>query len=128
MFTSSQLFVVKPAGAGELNVYHEEDWMPGKNALIGSLKKQAGLPRSKVIGFWTAVSQQPVTPAVTVAECVDKQTRRDSGAAAELRCSTDSRRIGSFPLPIRPGEWRILRLRRAGEFISDHERLNASSP
>jgi hypothetical protein len=46
-----QLILVKPAGGGELNVYHEEDWMPGKNALIGSLKKQAGLSRSKVIGF-----------------------------------------------------------------------------
>jgi hypothetical protein len=102
--------------------------MPGKNALIGSLKKQAGLPRSKVIGSWTAVSQRPVSPAVTVAECVDKQTRRDSGAAAELRCSTDSRRIGSFPLLFGPANGRFLCLRRAGEFISYHEGLNANSP
>ena len=66
-----QLFVVKAAGGGELDVYHEEDWMPGKNASIGRLKKRAGLPRSEANGLWIAVSQRPVTPTATVAERAD---------------------------------------------------------
>jgi hypothetical protein len=67
-----QLFFSKPAGGGELDVYHEEAWMPGKNAVIGTLKNRASLPRSEVIGLWIAVSHRSATPAVTVAEFVDK--------------------------------------------------------
>lgn len=39
--------------------------------MIGTLKKRASLSRSEVDGLWTAVSQRPGTPAVTVAEYVD---------------------------------------------------------
>ena len=67
-----QVFFVKPAGCGELGVYQEEGWMPGKDAVIGALKKRAGLPRYDVGGLWIAVSHWPATPAVTVAKCVDK--------------------------------------------------------
>jgi hypothetical protein len=34
-----QIFLVKPAGGGELGAYHEEGWMPGNSAVIGALKK-----------------------------------------------------------------------------------------
>ena len=66
-----QVFFVKLAGGGELGVYHEEGWMPGKSAVIGTFKKRASLPRSELDGIWIAVSRRPATPAVKVAECVD---------------------------------------------------------
>ena len=63
--------LVKPAGGGELGVHHEAGWMPGKNAVIGTLKKRASLSRSEVDGLWIAVSHRPASQAVTVAMCVD---------------------------------------------------------
>jgi hypothetical protein len=71
VFTSSKSSFVKPAGGGELGVYHEEGWMPGKNAVTGSLKKRVSLPGSEVDGLWLPVSHRPATPEVTVPECVD---------------------------------------------------------
>jgi hypothetical protein len=34
-----QPFFGKNAGGGELDVYHEEGWMPWKSAVIGALMK-----------------------------------------------------------------------------------------
>jgi hypothetical protein len=96
-----QVFLVKPAGGGELGVYHEESWMPGKNAMIASLERRAGLPRTEVDLIWIAVSHRPATLAVRVTECVENahsaRLSSRNGIALLYRFETQRAFFGSIP-------------------------------